>query len=63
MNSPVDVAAAVLRRFAELGVSLSCPKTFHYDRSRGYLALCATCADLEIVEPELVRLGGLRRSP
>jgi len=64
-DSPADVAAAVRRRLAELGVNLSLPKTIYYDRSRGYLALCATCADLELVEPEVARLfqpiGGLRR--
>jgi len=55
-DSQADVAAGLLRRFATLGVNLSLPKTFRYDRSKGYVALCATCADLEIIEPELVRL-------
>jgi hypothetical protein len=68
-NSAVEVSAAVLRHFAELGVDLARPKTLHYDRSRGCLELCATHADLEIVEPEVVRLlvnsaqGILRRDP
>jgi len=57
--SPADVVAAVRRHFVALGVNLSLPKTIHYDRSRGYVALCATCDDLEIVEPEILRL--LRR--
>jgi hypothetical protein len=55
-SSPGEVSVAVLRRFAELGVDLTLPKTRHYDRSRGYLAVCATRADLEIIEPEVVRL-------
>jgi len=55
-NSPADIRAAVLERFAELGVNLALPKTFHYDRAKGYLAVCATCDDLEIVEQELVRM-------
>jgi len=55
-NSLAEVRAAVFLRFAELGVNLARPKTFHYDRSRGYLAVCAPRADLEIVEPEVARL-------
>jgi hypothetical protein len=55
-NSPTDVRAALVRRFGELGLDLANPKTFHYDRSRGCLVLCATHADLEIAEPEVARL-------
>jgi hypothetical protein len=55
-NRRSDVSTAVLRRFAELGVNLARPKTFHYDRSKGYLAVCATHADLEMIEPEVARL-------
>jgi len=55
-HTPDEVNAAVVRRFAQLGVNLALPKTCHYDRSRGYLAVCASRADLEIIEPEVARL-------
>jgi hypothetical protein len=57
-NTPAEVRAAVLRRISTLGVNLARPKTFYYNRSRGYLAVCATRADLDIVEPEVARLQG-----
>jgi hypothetical protein len=56
-RSQAEVGAAVVRRFAQIGVEFASPKTCYYSRSRSYLALCAPRADLDTIEREVLRLN------
>jgi hypothetical protein len=56
-RSQAEAGAAIVRRFAQIGVEFASPKTCYYSRSGSYLALCAPRADLEIIEREVLRLN------